>query len=439
MFSDATKLVGAISYDGSKTNGLYANPTTGYFKNHADDSTPEPLVVIGNNGNATLLCGDIDDYTIGTAYTDNLGSTTVNDVFQLSADLSTGSGKLNKGSFDYNEFITSANFDESIKDYHPTNLESMFANCIKLKTITNAGRLNMSNVTSIHAMFFDCRALESVDVSGWDISSVTDMSNMFFRCTSLQTLSVAGWNTEKVTNMVGMFSDCSNLESLNVTNWVMSSVADMQSAFANCKALKTLDVSKWNVQNVEHLNSLFANCESLEVIDVSKWQVKKATWINSMFYKCASVKTLDCSGWDTSNVTAASSAFSGCTSLTSVKVNTWDTSKIQSMTAMFSFCEALEILDLSNWNVSSVTEIVNMFMQCKKLKTIYAGNWTSQMKAPTDSVIQSSGVREGSACMFEGCKVLQGVISYDYNKINGSVANSTNGYFTAPKALTLQP
>lgn len=31
MFSECTKLVGAISYNGGKTNINYANPTTGYF------------------------------------------------------------------------------------------------------------------------------------------------------------------------------------------------------------------------------------------------------------------------------------------------------------------------------------------------------------------------------------------------------------------------
>ena len=42
---------------------------------------------------------------------------------------------------------------------------------------------NVSNVTNMESMFYECKKLESVgDISSWNVSNVTDMIYMFYGC-----------------------------------------------------------------------------------------------------------------------------------------------------------------------------------------------------------------------------------------------------------------
>ena len=75
---------------------------------------------------------------------------------------------------------------------------------------------NTSNVTNMSDMFWDCRGLTSLDVSGWDTSKVTTMNQMFKNCTKLETLDLSGWDTSKVTDMNGMFNSCIKLKKIKM-------------------------------------------------------------------------------------------------------------------------------------------------------------------------------------------------------------------------------
>ena len=41
-------------------------------------------------------------------------------------------------------------------------------------------------------MFYNCNALTSLDLSGWDTSKVTDMRYMFAGCSALKTIRMVG-------------------------------------------------------------------------------------------------------------------------------------------------------------------------------------------------------------------------------------------------------
>ena len=43
----------------------------------------------------------------------------------------------------------------------------------------NISRWNVSNVTDMMAMFYNCKSFNQ-DISNWDVSNVTDMSSMFY-------------------------------------------------------------------------------------------------------------------------------------------------------------------------------------------------------------------------------------------------------------------
>ena len=75
---------------------------------------------------------------------------------------------------------------------------------------------NTIKVTNMNDMFWDCRGLTSLDVSGWDTSNVTSMNQMFKNCTKLETLDLSGWDTSKVTDMNGMFNSCLKLKEIKM-------------------------------------------------------------------------------------------------------------------------------------------------------------------------------------------------------------------------------
>ena len=112
---------------------------------------------------------------------------------------------------------------------------------------------NTSNVTDMSGMFWDCRGLTSLDVSGWDTSKVTHMNEMFYGCTSLTSLDLRNFNTSKVTDMGGMFDGCSSLTSLDLSGWNMSNVTNMSDMFRGCTSLNTIRMvgcSPATIQNI---------------------------------------------------------------------------------------------------------------------------------------------------------------------------------------------
>ncbi len=121
-------------------------------------------------------------------------------------------------------------------------------------------------VTNMRYMFYYCKSLTSLDLSGLDVSNVTDMSGMFCNCEDLTSLDLSGWNTSSVTDMSEMFDLCRKLTSLDVSHFNTSSVTNMYCMFCNCEDLTSLDLSGWNTSSVTDMRSMFSTCKKLKTI-----------------------------------------------------------------------------------------------------------------------------------------------------------------------------
>jgi surface protein len=115
--------------------------------------------------------------------------------------------------------ITKVVFDTSFANARPTSCYKWFFWCDKLNQVEGIKNLNTKEVTDMADMFCDCKALSSLDVSGFNTEKVTDMSGMFYECISLKLLDVVKFNTANVKSMGNMFYNGQNLASLNVTNF----------------------------------------------------------------------------------------------------------------------------------------------------------------------------------------------------------------------------
>ena len=168
-------------------------------------------------------------------------------------------------------------------------------------------------------MFYECKALKSIDVSCFDTSNVTDISGMFERCYALESVDVSGFNTSSVTDMRGMFSDCSKLKELDVSEFDTSKVKCMWAVFAYCNSLKELNLHGWNTSNLEETWLMFDGCYSLTSLDLSSFDTTKLTFMDDMFSDCRSLVSLDISSFDLTNAMLWETIFKNCNKLSEIK------------------------------------------------------------------------------------------------------------------------
>ena len=325
-----------------------------------------------------------------------------------------------------------------------TNMNSMFYNCEAVETL-DIGGFDTSNVTDMSRMFDFCKAVTALDVSDFQTGKVTDMQYMFSGCNAVTALDVSKFDTANVKNMSGLFSGCRTVTELDVSGFQTDKVTNMRSMFSACNQLDELDVTKFNTAVVEDMTDMFSGCRTLTSLDLSYFNTANVKSMVQMFESCTNLESLDLSSFDTSKVFRFTSMFQLCTSLKSVNLSSFTTTAESpdsssflrpSMSTMFNKCENLTELDLSSFDTKNIEDMNNMFWGCKKLKTIYASD-----KFTTDNLDSTTGSR-----MFEACDVLTGGAgstykkygttlngrSYLYARIDGGSANP--GYFTAKNA-----
>ena len=467
MFSGCNKLIGAIEYDGSKSDHTYANYENGYFSPEGGFHAYAEF----NNATGTLTFSRGLSKPVG-AYDLNEGD--------VQPAWSNQSAKINK-----------VVFDASFANARPTSCYMWFYRCENLTKIEDIENLNTQNVTDMSYMFYRCERLTSLDVSHFNTQKVEDMSEMFSVCSGLKSLNVSHFDTQNVKDMNSMFNSCERLTSLDVSNFNTQNVTDMRYMFSWCEGLNSLDLSKFDTQNVTNMSNMFRNSSALTTIYASdKFVTTKVSSGSEMFKGCKSLKgysdsktdhkyancgtdgyfTPGCAyaefdnatgtltfrykrvkpagaydlnvksnnpGWqaqkrkikkvvfDASFANARPTScclwFADCFYLTEIEgIENLNTEKVTNMGSMFSGCFALTSLDLSNFNTERVKNMSSMFSDCSTLQTIFASD-----KFVTNQVFDGDG-------MFQGCENLKGFIDYISNpdKTDKTYANYTTGYFT---------
>ena len=333
--------------------------------------------------------------------------------------------------YEYAPYITSVVFDDSFSDFKQlmntenwfwnmenltniqglenidtkqvTSMRGMFYNCKKLTSLNLSG-LKTSNTKNMEKMFWGCENITDLDLSGFETNNVTNMSGMFEGCHKLTTIDVNSFNTENVINMEYMFYGCNSLTNLNLSGFNTRNVTDMSWMFLNCSSLTTLDVSNFNTQNVANMSLMFSRCsslkkldlssfttikesemghffsycENLETLNISNIDISEATNLSYMFYNCKKLKNIDLGGFDTRSVTDMSRMFSGCESLEMLNVENFETGRVESMREMFALCENLNVLDVRNFDTQNVTDMSYMFYGCKNLTNLDLNGFNTQ-------------------------------------------------------------
>lgn len=285
------------------------NPDDDSYSNSVVELTP---YVIWCKGNKTLYFDNIDtELAVGDIY----DGQTVTTVWS-GADIIRSVARLAPAWKICGSAATRVVFKEGFSSLHPKTLFCWFNKFSQLQEIVGIENLNTSQAINMETMFYSCKNLQSIDVSGFNTSQVTNMYGMFAGCENLQSVDVSSFNTSQVTDMANMFYQCNNLQSVDVSGFNTSQVTRMASMFCGCLRLQSIDVSRFNTQNVTTMESMFSSCRSLQSIDVRGFDTQKVTKMVQMFADCENLKTIYVGDlWTTSNVSLSSNMFYNCASL----------------------------------------------------------------------------------------------------------------------------
>ena len=313
---------------------------------------------------------------------------------------------------------------------------------------------------NLSEMFRECENLRTINgIKDWDTNNVTNMEKMFYNCRSLESLDLSSFDTCDVDNMWDMFSECENLKELNLSNFEISKECSTNYMLNNCRKLHTLHLKSCNEdtikkiiesdsfptgeaednwgetrkiycleKNVANLTApdgwVFVDCETGKEIggklvnyekgmfsenrDIEKVSVmvtEEHTDLSDMFQDCEKLTTINgIKDWNTSNVETMAGMFAGCKSLESLDLSNFDTVRVTNMTCMFFWCENLRELNLSNFDMRNISETWNtnmMFQECCKLHTLRLDNCSRET---VERIIYSSDLPTGGAEDYEGTR-----------------------------------
>ena len=218
-------------------------------------------------------------------------------------------------------------FEPSFASVQPTSLARWFTDFSALEKVLGTDYLDTSEATNMSLMFYWCRNLSTLDVSGFDTKKVNDMCYMFQQCHNLTTLDVSKFDTGNVTNMQYMFFACSGLTDLDVSGFDTGNVTSMGGMFSGCSGLTALDVSGFDTGNVTNMGDMFSDCSSLITLDFSLFDTEKVENMENMFFYCENLVSIFIGdGWNTDNVEESGNMFNGCESIVGEDGTTYDSS-----------------------------------------------------------------------------------------------------------------
>lgn len=302
MFNGDTKLVGKISYDGSKISGEYAN-SEGYFtRKHSEMIN---LSTVKDNLSTTK-------YLVFENSWGKTGTTPID----ISQDQNDSINLYVLGDYSY---ICSEYLIE-----FPSNGKDMFSNLTNIISIT-FDNIDTTNLTTMEKMFYKNTNLTSIDLTKFNTSNVTNMMNVFEKCSSLTSANVEGLDVSKVTNMNAMFLECENLNTLDLSTWETTRLQETERMFKEAK-LTSITFGNFYFNNITDATSMFEEIEAT-TLDLSVWNTEKLEIAGKMFEDCSYLKTIYIgSNWDLLECYDTSLMFAGCVSIVGQNGKTYDPS-----------------------------------------------------------------------------------------------------------------
>jgi surface protein len=241
---------------------------------------------------------------------------------------------------DNNKVINVSDIDTS----EITNFANLFEGCNTLEEIIGLDTWDTSNVEYLTEMFRRCNSLKNIDLSTWDVNKCYYFRGMFQDCEKLENIGdISDWelpNTNSI-DMSAMFANCKKLESIDISKWDVSKVYWFSNVFTGCTNLISVgDLSNLNLENVYSFAGLFSGCAKLNFIgDISNWNIRSCKHMPNMFKGCVSLYSVGNIGkWKMHNILDIESMFEDCTKL-KCDVSNWQLNKRCMTTGAFKYVD----------------------------------------------------------------------------------------------------
>ena len=114
---------------------------------------------------------------------------------------------------------------------------------------------DISELTSIHSLFYRCNGLTSITVDDLDTSNITNFNYAFYMCSNFKKLDLSTWVTSKVRSTMRMFETCKSLNILNISGWDLTNTTDMTKMFNECSSLKTIYMRNCNQTTIDKIKA----------------------------------------------------------------------------------------------------------------------------------------------------------------------------------------
>lgn len=181
-----------------------------------------------------------------------------------------------------------------------TSLEFSFTDCINMDLLAT-DTPNLSNVTSLRAMFDGCQTMvANASINNWDVSTIQDMSFLFNQANNFNQ-PLTNWNVSNVTSMAFMFS-AANSFNQPLNSWNVSSVISFAGMFDNADSFNQ-PLNDWNVSNAESMTAMFRRTDNFNQ-PLNNWNVSSVQNMTFMFRDAAAFDQ-PLGSWDVSNIQSA--------------------------------------------------------------------------------------------------------------------------------------
>ena len=145
-------------------------------------------------------------------------------------------------------------------------LVDTFHGCKQLETIDFPG-WDITNVTNMYGTFSNCDNLKRINVLNWDVSNVTNMYSVFIYCPKLKSIDLSTWvlNNTSLSGITGMFYDCTALEVVDISKFdTITKPKSTSDIFYNCNSLKYIILDNPQMKfKFSHPQTLPATCKIL--------------------------------------------------------------------------------------------------------------------------------------------------------------------------------
>lgn len=245
--------------------------------------------------------------------------------------------------------------------YHPQTTKELQELIEKLiKERGNAADLNdidTSNITSMKGLFSKINGFRG-NISNWDVSKVTDMESMFYDCPQFDFTQIEDWDVSSLKYANWIFEDCANMNA-DFSKWNVKNLKEACGMFKDCDDYEGNGLENWKIDSLLNSSDMFYGCIKFNG-NLSNWNMTNVDILDHMFYRCYKFNQ-DLSNWKfKQNLLALEGVFEECSSFEGKGLEKWDVHMVEYFDKMFYNCNNLSC-NLEKWDISNVKTFADMF------------------------------------------------------------------------------